>query len=48
MLKQVMEIVELLDDSRVDGEKVKQFLNNRGLEDITVTEMKGETLYTLQ
>lgn len=43
MLKQVIETVELLDDSRVDGKKVKQFLIDRGLKDITVTEMKGET-----
>lgn len=43
MLKQVIEIVELLDDSKINGVKVKQFLEKREIEDITVTEMRGET-----
>ncbi len=43
MLKQVIEMIELLDDSKVNGEKVKDFLTKRGLEDITVTEIKGKT-----
>lgn len=42
MLKQVIEILELLDDARVNGEKVKDFLSGRGLENIHVEEVKGE------
>lgn len=43
MLKQVIEMIELLDDSGVNGEKVKDFLTKRGLEDISVKEIKGKT-----
>lgn len=42
MLKQVMEIVELLDDAGVCGEKVKEYLTNRGLSNIKVSEVKGD------
>lgn len=42
MLKQVMEILDVLDDARVNGEKVKDFLSNRGIADIHVEEVKGE------
>ncbi|GLI18696.1 hypothetical protein TSYNTROOL_08560 [Tepidanaerobacter syntrophicus] len=43
MLKQVIEMIELLDDSAVNGEKVKDFLTKRGLEDISIKEIKGKT-----
>ena len=43
MLKQVIEMIELLDDSTVNGEKVKDFLTKRGLEDISIKEIKGKT-----
>ncbi|WP_422447354.1 DUF1177 domain-containing protein [Thermoanaerobacterium sp. DL9XJH110] len=42
MLKQVMEILDILDDARVNGEKVKEFLLRRGLENIHVEEVSGE------
>ncbi|MDL2229788.1 DUF1177 domain-containing protein [Treponema sp. OttesenSCG-928-L16] len=42
MLKQVIEIYELLDDSRVNGETVKRFLEGRGLKDIRVEKIQGE------
>jgi len=42
MLKQVIEIVELLDDARINGEKVKEFLTKRGLDDIHLEEVKGD------
>ncbi|RKL61795.1 DUF1177 domain-containing protein [Thermoanaerobacteraceae bacterium SP2] len=42
MLKQVMEILDILDDARVNGEKVKKLLLERGLDDILVEEVKGE------
>lgn len=43
MLKQVVDILELLDNPRIDGEAVKEFLLRRGYGDITVREVKGET-----
>jgi len=42
MLKQVMEILDILDDAGANGEKVKDFLSNRGIDDIHVEEVKGE------
>ncbi|MFC2169687.1 DUF1177 domain-containing protein [Acidobacteriota bacterium] len=43
MLKQVIEIYDLLDDSRISGQKVADFLRDRGLENITVKKIRGET-----
>ena len=42
MLKQVIEIVELLDDARINGDKVRKCLEKRGLSNVTVTEVKGK------
>jgi len=42
MLKQVMEIIDILDDAQVNGEKVKEFLVDRGLTNIHVEEVRGE------
>lgn len=42
MLKQVLEIYDLLDDAKIDGAKVAQFLNFRGLENIKVKTIKGD------
>ncbi len=42
MLKQVIEIVELLDDAGINGDRVKSYLTKRGLSNITVREVKGE------
>lgn len=42
MLKQVMEILELLDDATINGERVKEFLTKRGLDNIFVKEVRGE------
>lgn len=42
MLKQVMEILELLDSANVTGERVKNFLRGRGLENIWVEEVKSD------
>ena len=42
MLKQVMEIYELLDSPRVTGEDVANLLRSRGLTDISVKTIKGE------
>ncbi len=41
MLKQVTEILELLDDPRVDGTRVKDFLMLRGLRDVEVKRVEG-------
>ena len=43
MLRQVMEIVELLDDASISGDRVKEFLSKRGPGEILVREVKGET-----
>jgi len=43
MLRQVMEIVELLDDPSISGDGVKEFLSKRGPGAILVREVKGET-----
>lgn len=42
MLKQVMEVLELLDDAHVDGKKVADFLKDKGLKDVIVREIHGE------
>ncbi|WP_223292800.1 DUF1177 domain-containing protein [Breznakiella homolactica] len=42
MLKQVLEMYELLDDAGVSGKKVEEFLRGRGLTDIRVETIKGE------
>ncbi len=41
-MKQVIEIMELLDNSNISGEIVKTFLSGRGLDDIVVEEVWGE------
>jgi hypothetical protein len=41
-LKQVMEIYELLDSARVNGEQVTQFLKNRGIREGEVIAIKGD------
>jgi len=46
MLKQVIEAFELLDSAYVDGEKVKEALVHRGLENIEVTRIRGERGHT--
>lgn len=46
MLKQVIEVMELLDSALVSGDSVRTFLNGRGLKDIevkTITREKGST-----
>jgi hypothetical protein len=43
MLRQVMEIVELLDDASISGDRVKEFLSKKGPGEILVREVKGET-----
>jgi len=42
MLKQVIEVMELIDDATVSGNKVKGFLVQRGLEDVSTLTVKGE------
>lgn len=42
MLKQVIEVIELLDSPTVSGDEVKSFLQGRGLWDITVKTIHGE------
>jgi hypothetical protein len=42
MLKQVMEVYELLDSPTVTGEEVANLLRSRGLTDISVKAIKGE------
>jgi hypothetical protein len=41
MLKQVIDVMELLDDAHITGEKVAAVLQEHGLDDITVKEIKG-------
>ena len=43
MLKQVMEIYELLDSPTVTGEDVADLLRKRGLTDISIKGEKGRT-----
>jgi hypothetical protein len=42
MLKQVMEIYELLDSPKITGEDVAKLMKSRGLTDISVMTIKGE------
>jgi len=41
MLKQVIDVMELLDDAHITGEKVAAVLKEHGLTDITIKEIKG-------
>jgi len=41
-LRHVLEVIDLLDDPNVTGEKVKKFLTERGVEDIQVSEVRGD------
>ena len=41
-LKQVMEIIDLLDDPKVDGESVKAFLQERGIREIEINTLESE------
>lgn len=41
MLKQVIDVMELLDDANITGEKVAAILKEHGLKDIKVKEIKG-------
>jgi len=41
MLKQVIDVMELLDDANITGEKVATLLKEHGLTDITIKEIKG-------
>jgi hypothetical protein len=43
MLKQVMEIVDLLDDPSISGKRVKEFLSQANPAEILVREVEGET-----
>jgi len=42
VMKQVIEIYELLDSAKVDGDIVASFLRQRGLEQIEVKKIKGD------
>jgi len=42
MLKQVIEVMELLDSFNVTGEEVASLLNQRGMQEVTVKTIKGE------
>ncbi len=47
MLKEVIDIIDLLDDPGINGEKVKAFLKENGeFDEITVKKMKGEKGHT--
>lgn len=48
LLKQVIEICDLLDDSEISGDKVKKFLENKGLKDseIEVVKIEGNKGHT--
>jgi len=41
-LKQVMEIYELLDSAKVNGDQVAQFLRGKGIEELEVRPIRGE------
>ena len=43
MLKQVIEIMDLLDDAHITGEKVATLLKEHGVQDIKIKEIKGAT-----
>ncbi|QHI97696.1 DUF1177 family protein [Xylophilus rhododendri] len=45
-LKQVLEAFELLSSAHIDGEQVAALLRSRGVEDVTVTRVQGETTAT--
>ncbi|MBW2618702.1 MAG: DUF1177 family protein, partial [Deltaproteobacteria bacterium] len=42
MLRQVMEVMDLLDDARIDGRRVREWLNQAGLKDVQVTRISGD------
>ncbi len=42
MLKQVIEVIELLDSAKVSGKDVAAFLKARGLDNVTVKTLRGE------
>jgi len=42
MLKQVIEIMDLLDDATINGEKVADYLNKQGVQKVKVNEIKGQ------
>ncbi|HUV33865.1 MAG TPA: DUF1177 domain-containing protein [Candidatus Desulfaltia sp.] len=42
MLKQVIEVMELLDSAKVTGREVADLLRNRGIKEVTVKTIKGE------
>ncbi len=47
MLKEVIDIIDLLDDPKIDGEKVRSFLEKEGgLDNIFVKRVEGEKGYT--
>jgi hypothetical protein len=46
MLKQVMEVLDLLDDAGINGEKVRQYFTERGLTDISVHNIINDTKST--
>jgi len=41
-LRHVLEVIDLLDDPNVTGEKVKETLSERGIEDIRIAEVRGD------
>ena len=41
MLKQVIDVMELLDDAHITGEKVANVVKEHGLTEITIKEIKG-------
>jgi len=45
-LKEVLEVIDLLEDPKVDGSKVSEFLKERGIEKVLVKEVKGEKAKT--
>lgn len=42
MLKQVIEIMDLLDDSTINGEKVANYLKKKGVQEVKVNKIKGQ------
>lgn len=42
MLKQVIEIMDLLDDATINGKKVAEYLNKQGIQEVKINEIKGE------
>ena len=41
-LRHVLEVIDILDDPNVTGEKVKETLSERGIEDIRIAEVRGD------